>query len=67
MDHHTGRNGSERVTSGLTFSSGLELLRNRTESSAFGVVRFDWAMIDYRLQSELGVVLPDAVPASAIT
>jgi YD repeat-containing protein len=66
MDHHSGRTVSERITSGLTFSSGLELLRNRTEGSAWGVVRFDRVMVDYRLTSELGVALPDAVPASAV-
>jgi YD repeat-containing protein len=66
MDHHTGRTLSERMTSGLTFSSGLELLKNRTEGSALGVIRFDTTMMDYRLASDDGVVLPDAVPASAM-
>jgi YD repeat-containing protein len=66
MDHHSGRNLSERMTSGLTFSSGLELIKNRTEGNSFGVVRFDQAMIDYRLASEFGVMLPDAVQESAM-
>jgi YD repeat-containing protein len=66
MDHHTGRSFSDRITSGLTFSSGLELLRNRTEPSTLAVVRFDRALLDYRLASELGMALPDAAPASAI-
>jgi len=66
MDHHTGRAFSERITSGLTFSSALELIKNRTEASTFGVVRFDRAMVDYRLASEFGVALPDAVAASAV-
>jgi YD repeat-containing protein len=61
MDHHTGRVVSERVTSGQTFSWGLELLSNRTEGNGWGVVRFDRAMLDYRLASDLGVVLPDRV------
>jgi YD repeat-containing protein len=66
MDHHSGRALSERMTSGLTFSTGLELIKNRTESNSFGGVRFDRAMVDYRLISEFGLVLPDAVPVSAI-
>jgi hypothetical protein len=66
MDHHSGRNVSERITSGLTFGSGPELLRNRTEANAFGAVRWDRAMVDYRLASDDGVVLPDAVVASTI-
>jgi YD repeat-containing protein len=66
MDHHTGRAFSERITSGLTFSSGLELLKNRTESSTFDMVKFDRAMMDYRLSSEQGVVLPDVVAVSAV-
>jgi YD repeat-containing protein len=66
MDHHTGRTVSERITTGITFSSGPELLKNRTEISAFGVVRFDRAMMDYRLSSEHGVVFRDAVAVSAV-
>jgi YD repeat-containing protein len=67
MDHHTGRAFSERISGGQTFSGGLELLRNRTEPNAFGVVRFDRAMVDYHLASEHGVMLPDVVSTSAIT
>jgi len=66
LNQHTGRNLSERITSGLTFNSGHELLKNRTEGNAFGVVRFDRAMMDHRLASDDGVVLPDAVVASVI-
>jgi hypothetical protein len=66
MNHHSGRTVSERITSGLTFSSGLELLRNRTEGSAWGVVRFDRAMMDYQLASGFGMMLPDAMQESAI-
>lgn len=66
MDHKTGPAVSERIAGGQTFSSGLELLKNRTESNSFGVVRFDRALLDYRLVSEVGVVLPDAVQQSTI-
>ena len=66
MDHHTGQIISDRVDSGLTFSSALEQLRNRTQSSLLGIVRFDRAMTDYRLVSDLGVILPDAVQNSAV-
>jgi hypothetical protein len=66
MDQHSGRTLSERISSGLTFSSGLELLKNRTEGNALGVVRFDRAMLDYRLTSELGVMLPGAVLESTL-
>jgi hypothetical protein len=67
MDQHSGRTLSERITSGLSFSSGLELLKNRTEGNALGVVRFDRMMLDYRLPSEFGMVLPNAVQENAIT
>jgi YD repeat-containing protein len=66
MDHHAGRVISERVTSGQTFSWGLELLRNRTEGVSWGLVRFDRAMLDYRLPSEFGVVLPDRVQEQTV-
>jgi YD repeat-containing protein len=66
MDHHTGQAISGRMDSGLTFSSGLELLRNRTQGSLLGAVRFDRSMNDYRLASEFGVILPDTVQNNAI-
>jgi hypothetical protein len=66
MDQGTKLNVSGRVTSGLTFSSGVEMLKNRTEPSVFGVVRFDRGMLDYRLSSAYGVIPADAVPAATI-
>jgi hypothetical protein len=59
-------NQATRLTTELAFSSELEDLKNRTEISTFGIVRFDRAMIDYRLSSEHGVVFRDAVAVSVV-
>ncbi len=65
-DSTTRWNPSSRITSGLTFGSALEVLHNRTVRSEFGLVRLDQAMVDYRLVSDWGVLLPDAEPLDAL-
>jgi YD repeat-containing protein len=66
MDHHSGQNVSERITSGLTFSSGWELLKNRTERRSLSVIRLDPAMGEYHLASDDGMVLSDAAAMSGM-